>query len=101
MTGYSAEELSSMTIKDLHALEDLGPYKKYFAEIMGGKEITSRAKILRKDGTKVDADFSIYRDPVGHTNIKGSGIFDSGINADPRVSFAVSWCIQDNQCIIV
>ena len=58
LTGYSSDELSRMSIEDLHAPEDLGAYEKYFAKIMGGEEITSSADILRKDGSKVAVEFS-------------------------------------------
>ena len=58
LTGYSLDELHSMTIKDLHEPEDLDAFNKFFLKILSGEEITSEAKILRKDGTKVDVEFS-------------------------------------------
>ena len=61
LTGYSREELLNMRIPDLHGEADLHAYKKYFHRIMKGESILSKAKILRKDGTKVDTEFSNKR----------------------------------------
>jgi len=58
LTGYSKEELKDMVIPDLHALEDLFAFKNFFHRIMAGEPITSKAKILRKDGSKIVAEFS-------------------------------------------
>jgi len=58
LTGYSSDELSSMSITDLYAPEDLDAFTQYFATIMAGKEVTSTADILKKDGTKVAVEFS-------------------------------------------
>ena len=60
LTGYTESELLSMHISDLHDKEDMGLYST-FRLIMTGKEITSEAKILRKDGTKVNVEFSNRR----------------------------------------
>ncbi|MCD6192685.1 MAG: PAS domain S-box protein [Candidatus Aminicenantes bacterium] len=61
LTGYSREELLNMRIPDLHGEADLHAYKKYFHQIMKGESILSEAKILRKDGTKVNTEFSNKR----------------------------------------
>jgi len=61
LTGYSKEELLKMSIPDLHEKRDLHAYKRYFHRIMKGESILSEAKILRKDGTKVNAEFSNKR----------------------------------------
>jgi len=58
LTGYSKEELLRMRIPDLHKPEDLTAYNLYHDRIMAGEEIVSEAKILRKDGTKVDTEFN-------------------------------------------
>lgn len=58
LTGYSSDDLSSMSIQDLHAPEDLTAFKKFFSKILAGGEITSEAKILRKDGSKISVEFS-------------------------------------------
>ncbi len=58
MTGYSLDEIHSMTIEDLHEIEDLDAFRKFFSRIMAGEEITSESRILRKDGTKVPVEFS-------------------------------------------
>lgn len=61
LTGYSKDQLLGMRIPDLHDETDLGAYKKYHARIMAGEELESEARILRRDGTKVDAEFSNRR----------------------------------------
>ncbi|MFH1963928.1 MAG: PAS domain S-box protein [Acidobacteriota bacterium] len=58
LTGYSSDDLSSMSIRDLHEPEDLTAFKTFFPRIISGEEITSEAKILRKDGTKISVEFS-------------------------------------------
>lgn len=65
LTGYSKEELKKMSIPDLHEAADLHAYKAYYDSIMAGEKITSEAKILRKDGTKVDTEFSNKRIFIG------------------------------------
>ncbi|MEW6207339.1 MAG: PAS domain S-box protein [Acidobacteriota bacterium] len=65
LAGYSKEELLRMRISDLHEEADLSAYKKYHDQIMAGEEILSEAKILRKDGRKVDAEFSNRRVCIG------------------------------------
>jgi len=61
LTGYSKEELLNMSIPDLHEEEDLEAYNKFFHRIMSGEAIVSESKILRKDGIKVDVEFSNRR----------------------------------------
>ncbi len=58
LTGYSKEELLQMSIPDLHDENDLEAYKTFFERIFSGEEIISEAKILKKDGGKVEAEFS-------------------------------------------
>ncbi|MCG8605657.1 PAS domain S-box protein [bacterium] len=58
LTGYTREELLEMHIPDLHEAPDLDVYRNYHSRIMAGDEITSEAKILRKDGVKVVTEFS-------------------------------------------
>lgn len=58
LTGYSRDELLSMRVPDLHAPEDLGPYKAFFNRIISGEDILSEASILRKDGAKVPVEFN-------------------------------------------
>lgn len=61
LTGYTREELLKMSIPDLHEEEDLTAYKAYFLRIMSGIQLTSEAKILRKDKNKIDVEFSNKR----------------------------------------
>ncbi len=61
LTGYSKAELKRMSIPDLHEKVDLHAYETYFESIMAGEPVLSEAKILRKDGMKVDTEFSNTR----------------------------------------
>jgi PAS domain S-box-containing protein len=65
LTGYSKQELLTMSIPDLHDPEDLGAFKTFFQRILAGEEITSEALVRRKDGSKVAAEFSNKRVIVG------------------------------------
>jgi PAS domain S-box-containing protein len=58
LTGYTKDELLTMSIPDLHEEEDLEAYNKYFKRIIAGEPIISQAKILRKDGKKVPCEFN-------------------------------------------
>ena len=58
LTGYSKEELLKMRIPDLHDELDLEAYRKYHKKIFKGEKILSEAKILRRDGVKVDIEFN-------------------------------------------
>src|SRR5208283_1691144 len=61
LTGYSRKQLLGMRIPDLHDQPDLVAYKTYNQKILDGEEIVSEAKILRCDGSKVDAEFNNRR----------------------------------------
>lgn len=61
LTGYTRDELESMTIPDLHEEMDLDAYQKYHTRILSGENLTSQARILRKDKTKIHAEFSNQR----------------------------------------
>jgi len=61
LTGYTKSELRRMSIPDLHEKVDLHAYETYFESIMAGKSALSEAKILKKDGTKIDTEFSNTR----------------------------------------
>ncbi len=65
LTGYSRAELLAMSIPDLHEAADLHAYEAFHDRILAGEEILSEAKILRKDGRKIDAEFSNRRITVG------------------------------------
>ena len=65
LTGYSREELKKMAIPDLHEEKDTHAYEQFFHRIMSGEQITSEARILRKDRTKVDTEFSNRRITIG------------------------------------
>ncbi len=61
LTGYSKSRLLKMSIPDLHEEEDLEAYKKFFKEIIRGKSVISEARLLRKDGKKIETEFSNKR----------------------------------------
>ena len=61
LTGYSKGQLLKMRIPDLHDEQDLAAYTKYHERILNGEEILSEAKILRKNGVKVDTEFNNRR----------------------------------------
>jgi PAS domain S-box-containing protein len=61
LTAYTREELLKMQIPDLHEEEDRGAYDQFRDRIMAGEPILSEARIRRKDGTKVHAEFSNSR----------------------------------------
>jgi PAS domain S-box-containing protein len=58
LTGYSREQLLKMQIPDIHDLPDLDAYRNYHQRILDGEEILSEAKVLRKDGKKIDTEFN-------------------------------------------
>ncbi|HUK90822.1 MAG TPA: PAS domain S-box protein, partial [Blastocatellia bacterium] len=61
LTGYSEAELLRMTIPDLHEAVDLDAFEKYHNRIMAGEPMVSEAQILRKDGSKIFAEFNNRR----------------------------------------
>ncbi len=58
LTGYGRDELLRMKIPDLHEEMDLHAFRTYHDRILGGEEILSRAAVRRKDGSKVETEFS-------------------------------------------
>lgn len=67
LTGYEREELLTMSIPDLHEQADLHAYEEYHDRIMSGEDALTTAKILRKDGRKVDTEFNNSRIVIGGT----------------------------------
>jgi two-component system, cell cycle sensor histidine kinase and response regulator CckA len=65
LTGYSRAELLDMHIPELHEHMDLDAYRQYHGKIMAGEESVTEAKILRKNGTKVETEFSNRRIVIG------------------------------------
>lgn len=61
LTGYSKEELKNMSINDLHTPEGMHAFRNFFDRTMAGESVISAAKILKKDGTEVDTEFSNQR----------------------------------------
>jgi len=61
LTGYDPEELINMRIPDLHDKMDLEAFNTFHARIIGGDHIDSEARILRRDGIKIDAEFNNKR----------------------------------------
>ncbi len=61
LTGYTRKELLGMSIPDLHEDVDLAAYRAFHDRIMAGEEILTEARMRKKDGTKVDTEFSNSR----------------------------------------
>lgn len=61
LTGYGRAELLTMHISDLHDEQDLAAYRQHHDRVLAGESIVDEAKILRKDGTKVDTEFNNRR----------------------------------------
>lgn len=106
LTGYNKEELLQMGIPDLHDEPDLKAFHQFHSRIMNGEKILSRAKILRKDGEKIDVEFSnsriiIENTPYMHTTArditertetkkelqKSQETFHAFINSTPDLAF--------------
>jgi two-component system cell cycle sensor histidine kinase/response regulator CckA len=58
LTGYTREEMLLMRIPDLHDKADLDGYTKYHTRILQGETVLDEAKILRKDGIKVETELN-------------------------------------------
>lgn len=58
LTGYTKQELLSMSIPDLHSTKDLKNFERFFEGILSGKTSISEADIIRKNGTRVPTEFS-------------------------------------------
>ncbi len=58
LTGFSREELLSMTIPDLHDDPDLAAYNAFHRRILDGERILSEAPIRRRNGSKVAVEFN-------------------------------------------
>ncbi len=67
LTGYSKEEMLKMRIPDLHEHVDLEAYYDFHGQIMAGKEITSEARIQKKDGSKVETEFNNRKVVIANT----------------------------------
>ena len=67
LTGYSEEELLGMRIPDLHEEADRRAYAAHHAPILDGQAALTEADILRKDRTKVAAEFNSRRIVIADT----------------------------------
>ena len=65
LTGYDRGELLRMGIPDLHETEGLEAYDRFHDRIMAGEELVSEAPVRRRDGTRVDVEFSNRRLVIG------------------------------------
>ncbi len=65
LTGYSRDELLRMRIPDLFEDVDLLAYEALHNRVLAGEELESEARIRRKDGRKVDAEFNSRRVVIG------------------------------------
>ncbi len=76
LTGYTKRELLNMTIRDLHDTQDLNAYLSFHERIMSGEELLTEAKILTKDGHKVDTEFNNKRIIINRINYMHSSARD-------------------------
>ena len=58
LTGYPRDELLGMRIPDLHEEPDLHAFAAFHSRILAGESVLSAAPIRRKDGRKVEVEFS-------------------------------------------
>lgn len=61
LTGYSKEELLRMRIPDLYGWRDVELYDKVHDRIFNGEVLVGEAKVHRKDGAEIDAEFNNSR----------------------------------------
>ncbi|MCD6192581.1 MAG: PAS domain S-box protein [Candidatus Aminicenantes bacterium] len=61
LTGYSREELKQLTFCDLWEKPNKEVYQNLFRRIQQGASILTEEKIVRKDGVKIDVEFSNKR----------------------------------------
>lgn len=58
LTGYTKDELLTMSVPELHMKEDQIAYDQNFTEIMEGKDMVTESIILRRDKGLVPNEFS-------------------------------------------
>lgn len=66
MLGYSREEILSLRISDLIPAEDLREKPVPFEELRSGEAMLSERRLIRKDGTLMDAEISGRVQPDGN-----------------------------------
>jgi PAS domain S-box-containing protein len=66
LTGYPRDELLTMSMPDLYEESGVHAYRKYFARIMAGESVLTEVGILRRDGSKVDAELSNRMARIGN-----------------------------------
>ncbi len=69
MIGYSAQELLSMRISDLEAIDSVGEIDARHDELIKLGEMRFESQHRRKDGTICDLEISIKYDPTGDGQI--------------------------------
>ncbi len=58
LTGYSKQELTKMTIYDLHKPKDLTAHELYYEKVINDEGFRNEAKIIRKDGLEVNTEIN-------------------------------------------
>ncbi|MBN1932967.1 MAG: PAS domain S-box protein [Desulfobacterales bacterium] len=58
LSGYSKKEMMNFSIFDLLNTMNLKSYENFFHRIMADESIRFEAQIIKKDGTKIDTEFS-------------------------------------------
>jgi len=65
LTGYTPEELCKLKIFDLYAKVDPNRHSNFFKRIWTGQSISGEARIARKDGRRIYAEFSSRKIVIG------------------------------------
>ena len=65
LTGYTPEELRTLKIFDLYAKVDPNRHSNFFKRIWNGQSISGEARIARKDGRRIYAEFSSRKIVIG------------------------------------
>ena len=58
LTGYSREEITRMCLRDLPDSGEIGVFEMCFSRVMAGEAVSRETAIRRKDGTRLEAEFS-------------------------------------------
>jgi len=98
LTGYTRDELLTMRIPDLHENEDREAYVQHFGRIMGGEEALTEARTRRKDGTRVDTEFSNRRVEIEGVSYMHTTARD--ITARKKVEEALQRSVSEKEVLL-
>ncbi len=98
LTGYETGEVVNRPVTDFVAKESLGIVKKAIAEVvaMPGQLVSAQVRIMRKDGSKVDAE-AIGKNLLGDPDVGGIVVTIRDITERKRMEAALH---ESNQRLI-